>query len=215
MKPVTPEVVDQQVRWERARIEAAAQALFLERGAADVALADVAFVLRMPLAAIERNFPQGKPALLRAVLGNHLAFIHQELRRQRETCGSAVEELLAMRRFLHQQMSDTRSLLFQELETQYPVLWRYGRRIRTVFMLDYLRANLHRGQHEGFYHADLDVEARVRQWLRQSDSHLRAVRTASELLETHYAQLSQLLASLTTPVGAYVARRLQEAPPYY
>lgn len=205
----------QQTRYEYPRIVAAAQALYLERGIEAVSLADIAVNLRMPVGAIERHFPAGKAALVQAVLTNHLQHIHHTMLQQREESSNAVEEILAMRRFLQQTMSDTRSLFFQELDVYYPVVWQDVQRSRTDFMLNHLQANMHRGMREGLYRIDLDVATLAQQWLHRADSQLASARSAAELTETYYSQISQFLASLTTLAGTYAIRRLQEAPPYY
>jgi AcrR family transcriptional regulator len=205
----------QQTRYEYPRIVAAAQALYLERGIEAVSLTDIAVNLRMPVGAIERHFPAGKPTLVQAVMENHLRYIHQNLRQHRDDSSNAVEELLAMRRFLQQTMSDTRTLFFQELDTHYPAVWQYVQQHRTDFMLGYLQANMHRGMREGLYRPDLAVAALAQHWLHQADTQLATARSTTELAETYYRQLSQFLASLTTSAGAYAIRRLQEAPPYY
>ena len=214
MATVRPNLTPSQ-HLEQARIVAAAQDAYLEHGVAAVSLEQVAFTLRLPLATVGHYFPAGKPALLRAALAHHIGYIHQQLHEQGAASSTAVEELLAMRRFLHQQMSATRSLFFQELAAAYPLLWRYGQRLRTTFMLGYLRANMQRGIREGFYHPNLPGPDRAQQWFHQLDASLRAVQTVAELVETHYQQVSDFLASITTPLGAYVVRRLQEAAPYY
>jgi AcrR family transcriptional regulator len=206
---------DQQARQERARIVDTAQGLYLERGVGLVSLADVAFALRIPVVAVERQFPDGQPALLKLVLESHLRYIHDNLEQLRDTCRNAVEALLAMRRFMQQQMSGSRSLLLPEVEALAPALWRHTQRTRLLFMRKYLRDNLQQGIQEGLYHADLDVKGQVRQWLWQVDEKLLAATTPTEAVELYYNHLSELLARITTPVGAYVVRRLQEAPPYY
>jgi AcrR family transcriptional regulator len=215
MLPIPPDYSDQQARQERARIVAIAQGLYLERGVGLVTLADVAFALRIPIAAVERQFPEGQPALRKLVLESHLRYIHDNLEQLRDACRNAVEALLAMRRFMQQQMSGSRSLLLPEIEALDPALWRHTQRTRLLFMRTYLRANLQQGIQEGLYRADLDVRSRVRQWLRQVDAKLLAAPTPPEAVELYYNHLSELLADITTPVGAYVVRRLQEAPPYY
>lgn len=200
---------------ERRRIIGAAQALLLERGIEAVALADVALALRMPVAAVERHFPAGKPALVQASLEAHMQDIHAQLLAQRLDCGSAVEELLAMRRLLLQQIGDTRSLFMQELLTQYPTMDHRLRQLRANFTLDYLQQNLRRGMQEGYYRADLAVEAQAHEWLRQADALVGRARSAPELTEAYYQQFNGFLASVTTPLGAFVVKRLQEKPPYY
>lgn len=205
----------QQTRYEYPRIVAAAQALYLERGIEAVSLADIAVNLRMPVGAIERHFPTGKPTLVQAVMENHLLYIHQNLRQHRDESSNAVAEMLAMRRFLQQTMSDTRTLFFQELDSHYPAVWQYVQHHRKTFMLTYLQANMHRGMREGLYRPDLAVEAMAQHWLHQSDNQLATAHSTTELAESYYHLLSQFLASLTTSAGAYAIRRLQEAPPYY
>jgi len=205
----------QQTRYEYPRIVAAAQALYLERGIEAVALADIALNLRMPVGAIERHFPAGKLQLVQAVMENRLRYIHQHLLQHRDESSNAVEELLAMRRFLQQTMADTRTLFFQELHTHYPTVWQAVQSSRTEFMLHHLQANMHRGMREGLYRPDLAVDALAQHWLHQSANQLATARSTAELAESYYHELSQFLASLTTSAGAYAIRRLQEAPPYY
>ena len=200
---------------EQARIVVAAQDACREHGVAAVSLAQVAFTLRLPLATVAHYFPAGKPALLRAALTHHITFIHQQLQEQQAASNNAVEEILVMRRFLQQQMSDARSLFFQELAVDYPLLWRYSQHLRLTFMRCYLRANMQRGIREGLYYPTPRVEAQIQQWLQQLDGRLQAVLTVEEGVEAHYQQVSTFLAAITTPLGAYVVRRLQEAPPYY
>ena len=205
----------EQTRYEQARIVAAAKGLFMQQGLAAVALADLALSLRMPLGAIERNFPAGKPALVQAVLQSHLQDIHQHLEQQRLDSTNAVEELLALRRFVQQRIGEVGVLLFQELKTQHPVSWRYFKYVQTKFMRGYLLANLRRGMQEGLYQPDLNPDTLSRQWLQQVSDLQAAAHSPAELATVRYTHLSQFLASITSPVGAYVTQRLQEAPPYY
>lgn len=204
-----------QTRYEQARIVAAAKGIFLQQGLEAVALADLALSLRMPLGAIERNFPAGKTALVQAVLQSHLQDIHQHLQQQRLDCTNAVEELLALRRFVQQRIGDVGVLLFQELKTHHPVSWRYFKYVQTKFMRGYLQDNLQRGMQESLYQPDLDPNTLSRQWLQQVSDLQAAAHSPAELATVRYYHLSQFLAGITTPVGAYVAQRLQEAPPYY
>lgn len=205
----------EQTRYEQARIVAVAKDLFLQQGLEAVALADLALSLRMPLGAIERNFPAGKPALVQAALHSHLQDIHQHLRQQHLDSTSAVAELLALRRFMQQRIGEAGVLLFQELKMLYPVSWRYFRYVQTSFMQRYLQDNLQRGIREGFYQPGLDAARLSRQWLQQVSALQAAAHSPAELATVRYTHLSQFLAAITSPVGAYVSQRLQEAPPYY
>lgn len=193
----------------------AALTLVVERGVAAVELSDVALTLRIPLAAVERQFPAGKPALVQASLEAHMRDIHTRLLGQRQECNSAVEEILAMRRFFQQQISGTRSLFMQELATHYPAINEVLRHLRSSFTLDYLRENLRRGMGEGYYRPDLVVEEQAHAWLGQVDGLLGSARSAHELADAQRQQFDTFLAGISTPLGAFVGRRLQEAPPYY
>lgn len=200
---------------ERARIVAAAQALLLERGIGAVAFADVAVALRIPVDAVARQFPAGMPALVQVSLEAHLHAIHAWLLAQRQECGSAVEELLAMRRLLLQQIGDTRRLFLQEVTASQPSLSHALLQLRSTFTLDYMQENLRRGIREGYFRSDLPVESQAREWLAQADAVVQAARTSEELTDAYCAHFDRYLASITTPLGTYAARRLQETPPYY
>lgn len=205
----------EQTRYEHPRIVATAKDLFRLRGLEAVTLADIAFSLRMPLGAIERHFPAGKPALVQAALQDHLRDIQQHLLQQQQESTNAVEELLVLRRFTQQRLGDAGVLVFAELAAHYPVSWRYLRSVRTQFMRQYLQANLRRGIGEGLYRPGLDAAALSQQWLQQVSDQQAAAHTPAELLTARNAQLTQFLAGITSPLGTYVAQRLQEAPPYY
>ncbi|MGI4874616.1 MAG: TetR/AcrR family transcriptional regulator [Janthinobacterium lividum] len=148
----------EQTRYEHPRIVKTAKNMFLQRGIEAVTLEDIACSLRMPLGAIERHFPAGKPALVQAALQHHLATIHQRLAQQHLDSTNAVEELLVMLRSTQQGIGDAGVLVFHELEEYYPFSWRYFRYVRARFMLAYLRANLQRGVQEGLYYPGLDAD---------------------------------------------------------
>ena len=211
MDPTTPTTTN----WERTRIVAAAQALFLERGVQAVAFADVALSLRLPVATIEHYFPAGKPALVEASLTAYVEDFNRRLAVQRQECNNAVEELLALRRTLREVPEEARSLYMQELAAHYPAQWQQLHGLRTAFTLEYLRANLRRGLAEGLYRAELDPDEQAQHWLAQSVQLVATARTAQAQAEAFGEQLTEFLTNLLTPAGAYVARRLQETPPYY
>lgn len=205
----------EQTRYEQPRIVETAKNMFLQRGIEAVTLEDIARSLRMPLGAIERHFPAGKPALVQAALQHHLATIHQRLAQQHLDSTNAVEELLVMRRSTQQGIGDAGVLVFHELEEYYPFSWRYFRYVRARFMLAYLRANLQRGVQEGLYSPGLDADDLSQQWVRQVSEQQARAHTPTELAAARATHLNEFLASIASPIGAYVAQRLQEAPPYY
>ena len=199
----------------RARMVATAQDLFLERGVALVSLAEVALALRLPVAAIERAFPLGKPALLTAAIDRYLAGFRERLAEHQQQSSSAVEEMLRVRRTLQSLPDEMRGPFLPELAASYPAHHQHLITTRLAGIVAYMQANLTRGIGEGFYRPSLDVAAEVGRWVAQSTAAVEAAPNTQVLAEVLAAQTTDFLVRVTSPAGALVARRLQEAAPYY
>lgn len=200
---------------ELARIVAAAQDLLLERGIGPVTLADVALALRLPVAELDRYFPQGKPALAAAVVGRYQQQFTQRLATHGPQSANAVEEMLRVRQTLQALPDEMRSLFMHELQRDYPALHQQLRQARLASVLAYMRLNLQRGLAEGLYQPQLDVEQEAQQWFAQADAAVHAATSSQELSELLTNQVTRFLDRVTTPAGAFVTRRLQETAPYY
>jgi len=197
---------------ERARIVAAALALYLHQGMAAVAAADVARYLRLAEERIHHWFAD-KASLVAAAIEAHALGVYYEARRHKAQSSSAVEELLLLRNWASGEMLPHLRLFFEQLATDYPASHQRWQQHMQGFPVELLRANLHWGVQQGFYHPDLDVEHAVRRWFE----HTRILRTAVavEQADMHLALLEQFMAGIVTPTGALVVRRLQEAYPFY
>ena len=201
------------------QIVAVAQTLYFQAGIAGVSMADVAARLDQPESVVLAGFPAGKAALVQAVLESYADQMHAELSQLRQQCTTAVEELLALRVLVSQKMGQGSTAFFREAEAHYPVAWRQWQAQRSGFMLDYVRTNLRQGIAQELYHEGLDVGFLARLWQQQ----MRNLRTADAEAEAeglsparmHHTLVAHFLAGIVTPAGAYVARRLQEAEPYY
>ena len=200
---------------EKARIVAAAQDLLLERGIGPVMLADVALALRLPVADLTRYFPQGKSELAAAVVERYLQQFTQRLAEHGPQSANAVEEMLRVRQTLQALPDEMRSLFMRELQTDYPALHQQLRQARLASVLTYMRLNVQRGIAEGLYQPQLDVEQEAQQWFAQADAAVHAAATSQALAELLTGQVLRFLDRVTTPAGAFVTRRLQEAAPYY
>lgn len=200
---------------EQIRLVALAQDLFMERGIGPVSLAEVALAARLPVAVIERYFPTGKPALVTAVTERYLAGFRQQLTQHGPESSNAVEELLRVRRVLQTLPTEMRSLFLRELEADYPLQYQRLRTARLASIVEFMRHNLARGLAEGLYQLQLDVEQEAQQWFAQADATVRAATNAQAMAAQLTGQLNNFLARVSTPAGAYVARRLQETAPYY
>ena len=202
-------------RQELARIVAVAQDLFMERGIGPVTEQQIALALRLPVSVIARYFPGGKPALVAAVTERYIRNFRQQLAQHGPQSGNAVEEMLRVRRTLQALPEEMRSQFIQELEADYPAQYQQLRTARSTSVQEYMSLNLQRGVAEGLYQPHLNWEQEAQQWFEQADAAVHAVSTSQALAELLIAQVTNFLSRVTTPAGAYVTRRLQEAPPYY
>lgn len=191
---------------------AAAQTLYVLRGIAEVAVADLAYYLRLPADRILHHFPQ-QAALVEAVVDAHAQTIYQQLRQHRANSSTAVEELLALRNWSSTERKPSLVPFFQQLATNYPAGQRRWQAHLAAFPAEHLRQNLHWGMHQHLYYPTLDVEARVHRWFRTT-SILRTA-AAIDRADMHRTLLENFLTAIMTPAGAFVARRLQEAAPFY
>lgn len=199
---------------ERARIVAAARALYLQQGIAAVSMGDIGRHLRMPEHAVCRWFP-GKAPLVMAVVEAHTSFIQAELARHKEYCTSAVEELLMLRNWISAEMNVSLSPFFRQLATDYPDCQQRWQGYMASFPVAHMRTNLHWGISQGLYHHHLDVELRVADWFEQVGALGTPEATGLEISEARRTLMATFLASIATPAGALVVRRLQEAAPFY
>lgn len=199
---------------ERARIVAAARELYLQQGIAEVSMADIGRHLRMPEHAVRRWFADKEP-LVEAVVDAHATFIHTELFRHKEDCSTAVEELLILRNWISQEMKVSLSPFFQQLEADYPTCRQRWQAHMTSFPVEHLRNNLRWGILQDLYHATLDVDVHVERWFAQVRKLREPETDGVDGAAAHRARLDVFMASITTPAGALVARRLQEAHPFY
>jgi AcrR family transcriptional regulator len=199
----------------QARMVATAQDLFFERGVALVSLAEVALALRLPVATIERAFPAGKSALLTAAIDRYLTGFQERLVEHQQQSSSAVEEMLRVRRTLQSLPDEMRGPFLPELAASYPAHYQHLITTRLVSIAGYMQANLHRGIREGFYCPKLGVATETERWIAQSTAAVEAAPNTQVLAEALAAQTTAFLTRVTSPAGALVARRLQEAAPYY
>ena len=203
-----------QARQERPRVLAAAQALYFQQGIEAVSMADIARYLSLPEATVLAQFGS-KEALVEAVMIAYAAHIQQALLLQKAQSSTAVEEVLALRAWMRQEISQIRDVFFRQLEMHYPGSWQRWLDVRTALLLSHIRGNLRLGIQQELYRESLDVEFLSRLWLQQLNNLRTAGAAGLEPAEVHHTLLEHFLAGIVTPAGAYVSRRLQEGPPFY
>ena len=211
---ISPPPTEQLTIRERERIVEAARGLYLRQGIREVSMADLARHLRVPEPAVQHWFPT-LPLLVGAVVAAHIELVRAALSRHQQQYSTAVEELLALRNWVSGELQDNTGPFFAQLATDFPAEHQRWHDHMRSFPVAHLRANLLQGLAQGLYHPDLDVEARVADWFAQFDALAVTGAAQASAAERHTTLLNAFLASIVTPAGALVARRLQEAAPYY
>jgi AcrR family transcriptional regulator len=205
---------EHQARLARPRILRAARSLYVERGVVAVSLADIARYLSVPESTVEQWFPS-KEDLVQDVLEAHKTNIHEAFQQHKENSRNAIEEMLAVRTWVRQEMYQSQSLFLGQIEAHYPASWQRWLDFRASFLLDHIRTNLNWGINQDLYRDNLNVDFLSRLWLQQMGSLNTASALGLDPVEAHHVLVDHFLAGIVTPAGAYVLRRLQEAPPFY
>lgn len=199
---------------EQARIVEAAQVLYFQRGIAEVSLAEVAHYLRLPESTVLHWFAD-KATLVEAVVEAHARAVYDEMGRHKANSSTAVEELLALRNWASAEMQRNLAPFFQQLAADYPAGRQRWQAHMASFPLEHLRDNLHWGIAQALYRDGLDVDFLVRLWFHQMSTLDNAAAVGLEGADMHRTLLEHFLAGIVTPARALVARRLQEAYPFY
>jgi AcrR family transcriptional regulator len=205
---------EHQARLARPRILWAAKSLYVERGVVAVSLADIARYLSVPETTVEKWFPD-KDDLVQNVMEAHKASISEAFLQHKESSRNAIEEMLAVRTWVRQEMYQSHGLFMGQVEAHYPASWQRWLDFRTGFLLDHVRTNLSWGISQDLYRDNLNVDFLARLWLQQMGSLTTAAALGLDPAEAHHALVDHFLAGIVTPAGAYVLRRMQEAPPFY
>jgi AcrR family transcriptional regulator len=205
---------EHQARLARPRILRAAKSLYVERGVVAVSLADIAHYLSVPESMVEQWFPS-KDQLVQDVMEAHKANIHDAFLQHKESSRNAVEEMLAVRTWVRQEMYQSQNLFLGQVEAHYPASWQQWLDFRAGFLLDHVRTNLGWGISQNLYRDNLNVDFLARLWLQQMGSLSTAAALGLDPAEAHHALVDHFLSGIVTANGAYVLRRLQEAPPFY
>lgn len=199
---------------EQARIVEAAQALYFSHGIAEVTMPDLARYLRLPEHAVQRWFPSTE-LLVGAVMKARVAAVQAELSSYHERFTTAVEELLALRNWVSSELQVNSGPFFQQCAAHYPDTHAYWHAHMTHFPQERLQANLEVGIRQGLYRADLVVAQELANWAEQAEALRTAGGPEADAASQHQTLANNFLARIVTPAGALVARRLQEAAPYY
>ena len=99
-----------------------------------------------------------KQTLIDLVLDVDMEADDQAIHRARENASDAVEEMLNITHYFTDSMREINPASLYDLQKYYRRSWEKIDLHHNQKMIEHVRANLLRGQHEGLYRTDLDVE---------------------------------------------------------
>lgn len=149
----------------RARIVAAARALFLDRGFLRTTADDIAAELGMSKATLYRTF-RSKEEILRAVvrqtMGEILAGVEALIR---DGSGGFVEKMAALFAHLAGAMAQFGPNLARDIQKGAPEVWKEIHDFRRDKILENFRVILESGRREGYFRDDVDLDLLLRMFL--------------------------------------------------
>jgi AcrR family transcriptional regulator len=154
-----------EVRAARARVVAAARALFLERGFLRTTSDDIAAELGISKATLYRTF-RSKEDILRSVVRENMEEILagvEGLIHDRSL--GFVEKMVALLAHLAGQISQFGPLLARDIQKGAPAVWKEVADFRRDKILKNFRIVLESGRREGYFRADVDLDLLLRMFL--------------------------------------------------
>lgn len=142
----------------RARVVAAAGALFMSRGFVRVTADDIAARLGISKATLYKAFA-GKEEILRAVVRGIMTEVSGGVESLvRDGSLGFVEKMVALLSFLGTTLARFEPVLIRDLQRRVPGIWREIEEFRREKILKNFKVILEDGRREGFFRADIDVD---------------------------------------------------------
>ena len=143
----------------------AATEQFLEQGFSSVSVADIASRVGMSKKTIYVYFPDGKEALLRAVVERMLEGIRSELQGVIGGKGNFLETLDSLMTLIPRRLALLNRQMMRDLHRHAPQIWRAIEQFRRDRLSNEFRSVICRGVKEGFVRQDVDIDLFLRAWI--------------------------------------------------
>lgn len=138
------------------RILETAEWQFRQFGVRSISMDDIARKLGISKKTIYENF-KDKDALAAATIRRAMNRINEETARIKKQAKDAVDEILQTLSYMDQLFSTINPAMFHDLEKYHPDAWKVFNDCKEENIMERLKDNLKRGQKEGLYREDLDL----------------------------------------------------------
>jgi AcrR family transcriptional regulator len=138
------------------RILETAELQFRQFGVRSISMDDIARKLGISKKTIYENF-KDKDALATATIRHAMDRINEETARIKKQAKDAVDEILQTLSYMDQLFSTMNPAMFHDLQKYHPEAWKVFNDCKEENIMERLKDNLKRGQREGLYREDLDL----------------------------------------------------------
>ena len=194
------------------RILLTAERLFMRGGIRSVSMDDIAQDLAISKKTLYKCF-ENKDQIVLAMTGNHLTREAAECEALLQQADSAVAELFSMIDWLKSQFGDVHPSIFFDLQKYYPESWQLWVAHKNGYILRQIEDNLRRGQREGLYRPDLDVDVLARLRLAEIELSFAADVFPPRLFDpqrTMLAMLEHFVLGVATLKGHKLINKLRQ-----
>ena len=143
------------------------------------------------------------------------------LNQERKTCSkilqderlNPVEQLIRISRHHSRGMKDMNPSALYDLQKYHPRSWQLMKEYKEDFVFNNIRKNLLRGQEQGFYRNEIEVDVIAKMYITLVDSIMSPESNLSD--DRHFTELAAILIdyhlhAITTPKGQEYLKKLDE-----
>jgi AcrR family transcriptional regulator len=131
--------------------------LFRQYGTRSITMDDIALKMGISKKTLYAHFAD-KSDLVVNVISRHLKLMQDECLESRVKSRDAIEELFMVMKMLESRLRNMNPVAMMDLQKFHAKAFQLFENHRNVFMLQTIRENLERGQREGLYRDDLDLD---------------------------------------------------------
>ena len=142
--------------------------LFLRRGIKSVSMDDIALELGASKKTIYKWY-ENKDEVVEASLQAYLTDMDQECSGFPGTASNAIEELFSIMAMVRQKMAGVHASVFHDLQKYHPKAYQLWVQHKNEVLYGQIVDNITRGQAEGLYRTDLNIEIMARMRLLQTE----------------------------------------------
>lgn len=139
------------------KILSSAQELFFKRGIRAVTIDDIARHIKISKRTIYKYF-ENKDEIVFTLVKNHLHLHQKEIEKIMANNHNIIEATLAIVKHSSDMMNQITPVVFSDLKTFYPKVWKYFENFKKDFIIQTITKGLKKGQKQGLIRKDINVK---------------------------------------------------------